>query len=415
MRILLLSWEYPPVIYGGLGRHVHALAEALAAGGHEVTVLTQHSVDDPAPYEEVLRGVHVVRVPQDPPPLPRSDILAWVMGFNHGLTRAGLRVARDRAYDVIHAHDWLVAHAAQTLREALGLPLVVTVHATEAGRHQGWLPGPVNRAIHAVEWWLTHAAARVIACSAHMRWEVARLFGVPGSRLAVIPNGIDLADWQAPAETVAAARAEYAADGPLVVFSGRLVLEKGAQTLLEAVPRLRRRHPGLRVALAGDGHGREKLEELAERLRLGRSVRFVGWLGQEELTALVAAADVAVVPSLYEPFGLVALEAAAVGTPLVVGDTGGLREFVEHEVTGLRFPPGDPTALADAVTRLLRDPALGERLAQHARKVLERDHIWGAIAERTARVYEQALADPVPGDPPPLVFGEGNLLRDQNS
>ncbi|WP_267594404.1 glycosyltransferase family 4 protein [Carbonactinospora thermoautotrophica] len=186
------------------------------------------------------------------------------MGFNHRITRAGLRVARDRAYDVVHAHDWLVAHAAQTLREALELPLVVTVHATEAGRHQGWLPGPLNRAIHAVEWWLVHAAARVITCSAHMRWEVARLFGVPGSRLAVIPNGIDLAEWRAPAEAVAAARAEYGADGPLLVFSGRLVWEKGAHTLLEAVPRLRRRHPGLRVVIAGDGHGREKLEALAD-------------------------------------------------------------------------------------------------------------------------------------------------------
>ena len=143
--MLMLSWEYPPVLVGGLGRHVHALATALAAAGHEVTVVTRHAPG--APLEEYADGVRIVRAPEDPPlfPLATASLLAWTMAFNHTLTRAALRAAAAGAYDVIHAHDWLVAHTAVTLAEHLDLPLVATIHATEAGRHQGWLPEDMNR------------------------------------------------------------------------------------------------------------------------------------------------------------------------------------------------------------------------------------------------------------------------------
>src|SRR5690606_32564420 len=119
MRVLMLSWEYPPVIVGGLGRHVHALATALAAIGHEVTVVTRHA--DGAPVEEHAEGVRIVRAPEDPPafPLATPSLLAWTMAFNHTLTRAALRAAHDAEFDVIHAHDWLVTHTAVTLKEHL--------------------------------------------------------------------------------------------------------------------------------------------------------------------------------------------------------------------------------------------------------------------------------------------------------
>ncbi len=165
LRVLMLSWEYPPVMVGGLGRHVHALATALATAGHEVTVVTRHAPD--APLEEFRDGVRIVRAPEDPPvfPLAAPTLLAWTMAFNHSLTRAALHATATETYDVVHAHDWLVTHTAVTMRDHLGVPLVATIHATEAGRHQGWLPEEMNKTIHTVEWWLGHEASRVIACS----------------------------------------------------------------------------------------------------------------------------------------------------------------------------------------------------------------------------------------------------------
>jgi len=392
MRVLILSWEYPPVMVGGLGRHVHALATSLAIAGHEVTVVSRHA--EGATFDEVLDGVRVVRVPEDPPlfPFNSETLLAWTMAFNHALTRAALRVAEEVRPEVVHAHDWLVAHAATTVKHHLDIPLVATVHATEAGRHQGWLPKEMNRSIHSIEWWLTYEARRVITCSQYMRWEVTRLFDLPPEKGEAIPNGVELAEWRADPAEVAAVRETYG-DGPLVVFAGRLVYEKGVHDLLAAVPRLRRRHPGLRVVIAGDGPHVAELKAQAKRLRLGRSVAWTGFLDSGQLPILAAAADCAVVPSIYEPFGMVALEAAAAGTPLVVADTGGLREFVEHGITGLRFAPGRPADLADAVTAVLSDEILARRLTRDARAVLARDYAWSTIADRTVEAYHRAVRE----------------------
>jgi glycogen(starch) synthase len=395
---------------------VHALAEALAGIGHEVTVLTRHAGG--APYDEVVGGVRVVRVPEDPPLLPfEQELLAWTMALNHALTRAGLAVADQDPPHVLHAHDWLVAHAATTLKHHLGVPLVATVHATEAGRHQGWLPGPTNKAIHSVEWWLTYQARRVVSCSGYMRWEITRLFDLPPEKVDVIPNGVAADRWRSDTARVAAVRRQYAGTGPLVVFSGRLVYEKGVHDLLRAMPRLRRRHPGVRLVVAGSGPRDRALREQARRLRLGRSVCFAGFVADDELAALAAAADCVVVPSIYEPFGLVALESAAAGTPLVVADVGGLREFVDHGITGLRFTPGDVAGLADAVTALLTDQVLGRRCARQARQAVAEGYAWPRVAALTAASYQRAdreervlQADLAGRTLPRLVVRDGNLL-----
>jgi glycogen synthase len=427
MRILQLSWEYPPLVYGGLGRHVHGLAEAQAALGHDVTVLTQAA--DGEPPDSVVAGVRVVRVPLDPPAIPQSDLLAWVLALGHAIGRAGVRLAGEHQVgiqrpQVVHAHDWLMAHPGTLLKEALGVPLVATLHATEAGRHQGWLPSPMSQAIHTTEWWLTYEARRVITCSAAMRWEVTRLFDLPPDKVDVISNGIDLTSWSEPSRgSVARTRARLAGDGPLLVFVGRLEWEKGVHTLLDAMPRLRRRHPGIRLVVAGEGTFGEELRVRARRLRLGAAVAFVGrWL-EVELRSLLAAADCAVVPSLYEPFGLVALEAAALGAPLVVADVGGLRDLVDPGASGLRFPAGDSAALADAVSTVLRNDIQARRMARTAFAALGHDHAWPALAERTVVAYEQAVVeerDLFAGHGAPLrqarsdpVIGSGNLLRDE--
>ncbi|MEV4544546.1 glycosyltransferase family 4 protein [Micromonospora echinaurantiaca] len=391
-RILMLSWEYPPVLVGGLGRHVHALSVALAAAGHQVTVVTRHA--DGAPLEEYTDGVRVIRAAEDPVtfPLATNSLLAWTMAFNHTLTRAALRATDTAEYDVIHAHDWLVAHTAMTLREHLDVPLVSTIHATEAGRHQGWLPEEMNRTIHGVEHWLSAESTRVIVCSGYMRDEVGALFGVPAGRVDVVPNGVEPQRWRAPAAAVAAARDRFAGTGPLVTFAGRLVYEKGVQHLIAGLPRLRERHPGLRVVIAGDGPYRGELEADVHRLGLGAAVSMPGFLGGTDLPAVMAASDCFAVPSIYEPFGMVALEGAAAGAPLAVSATGGLAEIVEPGVTGMTFRPHDPDGLIDAVHALLSDRERARALARRARAMVHEQYGWAAIAQRTATSYATAIS-----------------------
>ncbi|HKD98328.1 MAG TPA: glycosyltransferase family 4 protein [Micromonosporaceae bacterium] len=418
----MLSWEYPPVVVGGLGRHVHELSRELAALGHEVTVVTRHAPG--SPIEEYEQGVRVVRAPEDPARfnLATPSLLAWTMAFNHTLTRAALRAATTGTggYDVIHAHDWLVTHTAVTLKEHLDVPLVATIHATEAGRHQGWLPEDLNRSIHSVEWWLAHEACRVIVCSAYMRWEVGRLLDVPADRVDIIPNGVDGAAWASTAEAVARARRRHGGRGPLIGYAGRLVYEKGVQHLVAAVPQLRKRHPGLRVVVAGDGPYREELQDQARRLHVGNTVNFAGFVGKE-LPAILGATDATVVPSLYEPFGMVALEAAAAGAPLAVARTGGLVEIIDHEVNGVTFPPHESDGLVEAVHTLLVDPVSARRMADEARLMVTERFAWAGVAAGTAGTYAAAVTDGpkfaleqaearLAEGMPEVVFPEGNLL-----
>jgi glycogen(starch) synthase len=417
----MLSWEYPPVVVGGLGRHVHALATSLAAAGHEVTVVTRHAAG--APREEYAEGVRIVRAPEDPPafPLVTSGLLAWTMAFNHSLTRAALHAAATGEYDVIHAHDWLVTHTAVTLKEHLGIPLVATIHATEAGRHQGWLPAEMNKTIHAVEVWLAREACRVLVCSEYMRWEETRLLDLPASRVDVVPNGVDSTVWQTSPRAVAAARSRFAADGPLIGFAGRLVYEKGVQDLVNALPELHDRHPGMRLVIAGDGPHKAELIDATHRLRLQDAVSFTGFLGAD-LPAMLAATDTMVVPSIYEPFGMVALEAAAAGAPLAVAATGGLAEIVESGVTGVTFPAGDPSGLAHAVSTLLTDQILAKRVARQAKAMVVKRYGWPTIAGATVSAYKSALAQAPAFNaraaavaPTPVFIPEGNLLVDHSA
>lgn len=417
MRVLHVSWEYPPIVYGGLGRHVQALTQAQAARGDDVTVLTQTA--DPVVSLDEVDGVRVIRAPHDPPAVPFAEdtLLAWVLGMQTGMIRAasGTIPVAPGPVDIVHAHDWVTAHAGVTLREVLGAQaLVATVHATEAGRHQGWLPGPLSDAVHSIEHWLVHEADHVITCSQHMRREVEQLFSLAGDHVSVVANGIDLRRWRAKPAQVSRARDAHGATGPLVVFVGRLEWEKGAHTLIDALPRLRRSTPGLRTVIAGRGGHADQLEAQVRARRLGRAVDFVGWLPEPELHGLIAAADALVIPSLYEPFGLVALEGAALGAPLVVARTGGLAEFVEDGVTGRTFEPGDVAGLAAAVTDALTDSAASRRMAGAARERLVTSYGWSLLAAQTDDAYARALRDAAADrSTPPVRIPERsvNLLR----
>ena len=416
MRVLMLSWEYPPVVVGGLGRHVHALATALAAAGHDVVVLCRRPTGTDAATHPTtdarVEGVRVVAVAEDPAHLEfERDLVAWTLAMGHGMLRAALTRLDGWRPDVVHAHDWLVAHAAIALADVLRAPLVATFHATEAGRFAGWLSAPLSRQVHSVEWWLANRADALITCSAAMRAEVAELFDRDPARITVAHNGIVPREWHVGRAAVAAARHRHAPGGaPLLFTYGRLEYEKGVQDLIAALPRIRRAYPGTRLLVAGTGTAAAMLTETARTHRVARSVRFLGHLPDAELAATLACADAVVLPSRYEPFGIVALEAAAAGAPLVASRVGGLGELVIDEETGVSFPPGDVAGLAAAVGRVLADPRAAVRRAKVARERLTTDFNWTTIATETAAVYATTTCGPSVDLPRPKV-PTGNAFR----
>jgi glycogen synthase len=385
-RALILSWEYPPLIEGGLARHVRKLSEGLATTGVDVHVLTRGGEESPA--EELMEGLAIHRVLEPSRPRELGEFVAWVERMNADMLAAGVELGDRHSFDVVHGHDWLVAMACDHLARRFGASLVTTIHATEHGRHQGWVTEHPQSYIHGVERWITNRADHVITCSYYMREQVADIFGVPESRITVIPNGIDPDDLPAPAYAeLARLRREFAApEERLVLLIGRLVYEKGFQIALEAMPELIARLPGTRFLVAGSGTHEEELRRQAEELGLLDHGTFLGWIGDDVLHSLYRIADVCVVPSIYEPFGLVALEAMAAGCPCIVADTGGLREVVPHDEAGLRFRSRDPRSLGRMVELVLGDPTLRERLVAEAS-----DHVlrfdWADVAERTAELY----------------------------
>jgi glycogen(starch) synthase len=385
MKVLLVSWEYPPVIIGGLGRHVYQLATALAAAGHDVVVLArQPSGTDAAshPTTDVRsEGVRVIAAAHDPHEFDFfSDMMAWTLAMGHAMLRAGLRLNGEWKPDVVHAHDWLVAHPAVALAEFFDAPLISTVHATEAGRHSGWLSGPTSRQVHAVESWLTRESDSLIACSTSMAEEITELFGPGLPEITRIPNGIDCSRWPF------ALRRDHPGP-PELLFFGRLEYEKGVQDAIAALPRIRRRHPGTTLTIAGGGTQQDWLVEVARKHKVLKAVRFLGEVDHDQLLALLHHTDAAVLPSHYEPFGIVALEAAAAGAPLVTTNVGGLGEAVIDGETGISCPPNDVAGLARAVCAVLDDPAAAQRRATAARERLTSDFDWDSVAAVTAKVY----------------------------
>ncbi|NKR48859.1 glycosyltransferase [Rhodococcus hoagii] len=393
MKILIVSWEYPPVVVGGLGRHVHHLATELAAAGHEVVVLSRRPSGTDASthptFTEIADGVLVVAVAEDPPHfIFGEDMLAWTLAMGHAMVRAGVALAKEGIGagwqpDVVHAHDWLVAHPAIALAEFYDVPLVSTLHASEAGRHSGWISGRINRQVHSVEWWLANESDSIITCSASMHDEVTELYGPELPPITVIRNGIDVTTWSF--------RPRAPRSGPAtLLYVGRLEYEKGVQDAIAALPRIRRSHPGTTLAVAGEGTQFEWLQQQARTHRVARSVTFLGNLDHEELLGWLHGADAIVLPSRYEPFGIIALEAAAAGTPLIASTAGGLGEAVVDGVTGLSFEPGDVDGLTSAAREVLDDPAAAQRRAVAARERLTADFDWHKVAEETVQVYAAA-------------------------
>ncbi|MGA7687898.1 MAG: glycosyltransferase family 4 protein, partial [Jiangellales bacterium] len=358
LRVLMVSWEFPPVMYGGLGRHVHALSAGLVAAGHEVVVLAQAPAGTAATQSGSATTPRVVRavLPPDAPDVYR-DTADFIRLLQPALADAAAEHLGGFTPDLVHGHDWVVAQAAASVADRAGVRLVATVHATESGLYGGHVDTPFSRWRHGTERELVDRAARTIVCSSAMRDEVVTALDAEASRVVVVPNGVDPAAWSSTAQRRVDARTALGlADTPMIVLVGRLEHEKGAQDALDALPLLTGEHTAPHLVLVGDGSRADDLRAQVARLGLSHRVHMTGRLTDRAVADLVGAADLALVPSRYEPFGLVALEAMAAGTAVVATTIGGLRDVVVDGVTGLAVPAADPVALAGAMRRLLDDP-----------------------------------------------------------
>ncbi|MDA8441011.1 MAG: DUF1957 domain-containing protein, partial [Peptococcaceae bacterium] len=383
---LLLTWEFPPLTVGGLSRHVYDLVRQLSTQGWQVHVVTTAAG---ASVYETVAGVHVHRVEVLQP--DGSEFQHWALQLNLALLATCQRlIASGIKFDLVHAHDWLVCYTAKTLKKVYGLPLVATVHATEHGRNQG-IHTALQGYIHHLEWLLTYEAEQVIVCSTYMQQEVTALFQLPGAKLSTIPNGVD--GTQLPVRRKRSQTKEpYALPSErIVLFIGRLVREKGVQILLQAAPQILSRYPAVKFLLVGTGPMEDELVARSTQLGLAEKVLFTGFIPDEARNRVLQLAEIAVFPSLYEPFGIVAIEAMAAGTPVVVSDVGGLADIVTHGHNGLQIYPGDVNSLVTQVSALLEKPALAKKLAKTAQNEIAK-YSWQQIALRTIEVYRKAIS-----------------------
>lgn len=379
MRVLMVSWEYPPHLVGGLGRHVYSLSKILASKGIGVTVLTFS--DGTSPLRERSENVDIVRV--NPYSLRHPDFVSWIQTLNYLMVQAEKEVGD---YDIIHVHDWLGAYAGIVLKHMSRKPMVATIHSTEMGR-RGTLSNDNERHIHQTEWWLAFEAWHIICCSKYMHWEISTNLGCPRDKITIIHNGLDKS-YISPFVF----EKEYPKNEKekLVLFVGRLVYEKGPQLLIKAAQLLK--SDGVKFAIVGDGAMKPYLEDLSRRLGVDGKVRFYGHVSDEELSRLYQQAYLSVFPSLYEPFGIVALEAMGTGVPVIASNTGGLDEIVQDGVNGLKFQNGSAESLAQAIDRLINDVDLRNRIVKSARSSLKR-FSWEKAVNATVEVYSRVLEE----------------------
>jgi glycosyltransferase involved in cell wall biosynthesis len=389
LSVLMLSWEFPPRVIGGISPHVYFLSKSLAKQGVKVHVVTCDFPD--APDHEVIDGVEVYRIDSYKNPAPDFATWVYLMNLNMQKETAALIKKLDGQIDVIHAHDWLVADAGIGLKHVFRKPLLVTMHSTEIGRRDG-THNNTEKMIHETEAWLTYEAWKVICCSDYMINHVRWAFGLPNDKLVMVPNGVN-SNAYAQIQPDKEFRAKFALpEEKIVLFVGRLVYEKGIHILINAVPKILEK-VNAKFIIVGSGYMKEQLLNIVRSMGLEHKVMFEGFMDEQTLQKLQKTADVSVVPSLFEPFGIVALEAMAAKSTIVVSDTGGLSEIVDHDVTGIKVYPNNPESLAWGITKILLDPVYSSKLRENAyRKILEK-YDWEKIAQQTKHIYENVLAD----------------------
>jgi len=403
LRVAMLSVHTCPLAAlggketGGMNVYVRELARELARMRMQADIFTRSqnpSIPRVVTLAEGVRVVHLAAGPQAP--MARERVFDHLDEFVDGVE--AFRIAAGADYDLIHAHYWLSGAVGLALRRRWAVPLVQMFHTL--GRlkndvsHNGAEREPDVRI--AEEARIVGAADRIVASTVVERAHLIEHYAADPSRIAVIPCGVDTELFMPGAQ--AAARAALGlGDEPHLLYVGRQTPIKGLETLLDAMARLRAAGTPARLSIVGgdadeplDGH-EAALRERLGRLGLGKAVTFVGAQPQDRLPAWYVAADATVLPSYYESFGMVALEAMACGSPVVASRVGGLQTTVRDRVTGLLVREHDPAALAEALERLLGDEDLRWRLGREGVRWAAQ-HRWPCVAEAVCREYAALVA-----------------------
>lgn len=387
MKILVLAWEFPPRIVGGIARHVAELYPDLVKLGHSIHLITVEFGE--APLYEIVDGVHIHRVPV----APSHDFFHWIVNLNESMGRHGGKlILEEGPFDLIHAHDWLVGDAAIALKHTFKLPLVATIHATEFGRYNG-IHNDTHHYICGKEKLLAFEAWRIIVCTDYMRREVERALETPWDKIDVVYNGIrpekkhrtpEFDHWNF--------RRRFADDGEKIVYYvGRMTYEKGVNVLIDAAPKVLWEMGGYAKLVIIGGGNTDHLKKQAWDLGIGNKCYFTGFMSDADLDKFQTVADCAVFPSLYEPFGIVALESFAARVPVVVSDTGGFPEVVRHTKTGIVTWTNNPDSLAWGILEVLKNPSYAQWLIDNAYEDLARRFSWPKLAQQTEGVYGRVL------------------------
>ena len=386
MKVAKLTWEFPPRVVGGIARHCEGLAKALVQQNHDVHLFTLDFPGSPD-YEE-MDGVKVYRASTE---LGHPNFLTWVLLFNHFLSKRMADVSQSFDFDFLHVHDWLAAFSGISFKHYLKKPMVLTVHSTEIGRAQG-LHSADSFSINGIEWWATYEADRVIVCSQSMKNEICGHFNLPLDKVDVIPNAIDPTKYQTSVDR-GSVRQRYGVGygEKLILCVGRLVPQKGIEYFIRAIPRIARRYPEAKYIIVGEGWSRDILEAEARASGHGGKIQFTGFAPDKEVIDLMTSADVLVVPSIYEPFGIVALEGMATGVPVVASRVGGLTEVIDHDRTGLFVYPRSPESIAWGIVKILSDPGHAKWITENAKEELHKSYSWEAVAMKTAEVYKKVV------------------------
>ena len=380
MKVTLFTREYPPNVYGGAGVHVNNLSRELARVA-EVEVRCFGDQDLAADHLTVKGYQALSRM--------------WEGGdkrFNPtlGTFSTNLSMIRDRIdSDVVHSHTWYGAMAGFMAKVLYDVPYVATVHSLEPLRR--WKEEQLGRSYHLTSWIekvALEAADRVVAVSKNSRQEILDLFDVSPERVVVIHNGIDLDVWRRVEEGTT--RKAYGIEGDYVLFVGRTSRQKGIVHLIDAMKHV---DPGVRLVCCTSAPDTPEIEaEVAAKVAAEPRVTWINTLLREDqYIELYSHAAVFCCPSVYEPFGIINLEAMACERPVVASAVGGIPEVVVPEHTGLLVPPGEPEPLAEALNRVLRDRPLARKMGLAGRKRVEEQFSWRSIAKKTLAMYEELV------------------------
>ena len=384
----MLSWEYPPNIIGGIARHVDELSKFLVRKGIDVTVVTPEASG--SPLTEIKDGIQIVRVQIQ---IPAPNFYNWIFLMNHFFSKKVAQLIKDYGpFDIVHGHDWMVVPSACEAKLYTSSKFMLTFHSFEFKRSQG-SQTLESKMIESLEWWGSYHSSKIIVCSNSMKNDAMQRFNINPSKISVIPNGVDPERLNIKVD-ISRTREKYGIywKEQMVLFVGRLTSQKGCEYLIRAMPQILGKY-NAKLLIVGDGPSRSFLESEASRLGVSNRVIFTGFLSDLEMVKLMKSTDVLVVPSIYEPFGIVALEGMAANVPVVVSDIDGLSEIIKHGENGIKVFPQNPYSIYWGVDKILSDYNLAGYLKEKGKESIEKEFSWSVIADRTLELYKGKLGE----------------------